>query len=93
MEERPLHVRKKVCHAPIEGWGFLTAARGHGGDLERVRVGGADGLLLVLGGHLYCLADVRQVLAVEQMVVCWTVNFFREREINTINNIQSETHQ
>lgn len=43
-------------------------------------MGGADGLLLVLGGHLYRLTDVGQLLAVDQMVVRWTVNFCRETD-------------
>ena len=37
-------------------------------------MGGADGLLLVLGGHLDGLADERQLLAGDQMVVYRAVN-------------------
>lgn len=47
----------------------LTAARRHRRDLQRVRVGGGDGLLLVLRGHFDGLADERQLLAGDDVVV------------------------
>lgn len=47
----------------------LTATRRHRRDLQRVRVGGGDGLLLVLGGHFDGLADERQLLAGDDVVV------------------------
>lgn len=47
----------------------LTATRRHRRDLQRVRVGRGDGLLLVLGGHFDGLADERQLLAGDDVVV------------------------
>lgn len=47
----------------------LTAARRHRGDLQRVGVGGADGLLLALGGHFDGLAHERQLLAGDHVLV------------------------
>lgn len=47
----------------------LTAEGGHGRDLERVRVGGAHGLLLVLRGYFNCLTDKWQLLAGDHVMI------------------------
>lgn len=68
----------------------LTAARRHRRDLERVRVGGADGLLFVLCGHFDRLADERQLLAGDHVILSRTVNGFdvdREEELRQAGTV------
>lgn len=52
----------------------LTAAHRHRRDLQRVRVGGANSLLLILSGHLDCLTDKWQLLTGDHMVFSLTVD-------------------
>lgn len=62
-------VKAWVGMGVFRGWGGgLTSIRGHRGDLEWVRVTGADRLLLILRGHLDGLTHIWQVID-DQLVI------------------------